>query len=113
MTELEIYKFLHDESKCKQMEWQSDCIWLVKNHHTFNDEKEFRKEYLNHLYLAVWIVPEYLREFAELLGYSQFDDGGVECDLCYDGCVYIGNFETILEEHDIEPTNILPKPTND
>jgi len=60
-------------------------------------------------HLAVWIAPEYLREFTELLGYSQFDDGGVECNLCYDGCVYIGDFETILEEHDIEPINILPK----
>ena len=97
MTELEIYKFLHDESKCKQMEWQENCVGISKNH----------------LHLAVWIAPEYLREFTKLLGYSQFDDGGVECELCYDGCVYIGDFEIILEEHDIEPTNILPKPTND
>lgn len=111
MTELDIYKFLHDESKCKQMEWQVELDWLVKNSKSFNDVKEYEREYLNHLHLAVWIVPECLREFAELLGYSQFDDDGVECNLCYDGCVYIGNFDEILEEYDIEPVNIYPKPT--
>ena len=106
MTELEIYKFLHNGLKCKQMEWQPDERWLSKH-----GDCENENEYLNNMHLAVWIMPDDLAEFAKLLGYSQFDDGGVECQLCYDGCVYIGDFDVILEEHDIEPTNICPKPS--
>lgn len=97
MNELDIYKFLHDESKCKQ------CGWNINYQHGLKDTSP---------HLEVWVAPEYLRELAKLLGYSYFDDGGLDCIMCPDGCIYIAAFDDILEGFDIDPERIISKPAD-
>lgn len=85
MTELQAYKLYVLSSQC---EWQTD---------TNGNE-----------HLAIWLDPDLLRGFAEMIP-AKFDDGGVECMLCSDGSVYVPYFDCILEEYDIDPENIVPK----
>lgn len=99
MTELQIYKFIHNadcdeyESNVKQVEWQPN---YELGHH-------------GEITLYIWIEPEALKKFCKLLGYAMFDDGGIETTLCFDGSICIANFDEILEKMGINAENIISK----
>lgn len=91
MTELEIYKFVTEND--------IECHW----------EETYRKVETTYQ-LFVWIPPEYLREFCELLGYSAFDDGGdCETTLCYNGYTCVSNLDEVLELYGIDAEKVFPK----
>lgn len=101
MTEIQIYKFIHNQ----------DEEYLI-----YDNVKECRWQYhLNEygekvLSLFIWVEPENLKKFCDLLGQSAFDDGGY-CDthLCSDGSTCITNFDEVLECYGIDPETIVPK----
>ncbi len=88
MTELELYKFVND----------NDCEW----HWNYDG------------HLTLFISHHYLKDFCDMLQYSDFDDGGLpgEQRLCYDGSVALCQFEEVCEIYDIEPENVFPKEDN-
>lgn len=101
MTENEAYKFVHNKDEeyliyenVKESRWQ----W----HYDYSGKK---------MSLYIWVEPENLRKFCNLLGGCAFDDGGI-CDtsLCSDGSTCISNFDEVLEYYGIEPEKIIPKP---
>lgn len=106
MDKLDIYKFLHNEDEeladnCRQAEWQEELVGK------YDSTGKRRKE--PELHLTVWIQHNALLKFAELLGPSAFDDGGVECWLRSDGSVAIRRFDELLEEYGINAEEIIPK----
>lgn len=101
LTELEVYKFLHNDLKCHQAEWQNESVETtdIVGRITWKEES----------HLTVWIEPEGLRELTELLGYDTFDDGGIPCYLLDGGTVAIRHFDEILEEWGINAENVVEK----
>ncbi len=81
MTELQLYKFITNNQV--EISWRGESLIL-------------------------WIGNYYLSDFTLMLGYNIFDEGGIECRLCFDGSVGI-DIVPICEYFDIEPTNIFQK----
>lgn len=101
MTELEAYKFVHNQGCDKydynvsQVEWQ----------------KNYENGHKGDPTLFVWVKPNALTRLCKLLGATAFDDGGIcECSLCSNGDICISNFDEVLEHYDIEAENIVEKP---
>ncbi len=95
MTELQIYKFIHENNL--------ECRWQT----FWENKKEIDK-------LNVWIPSYLLKEFCDMLGYSAFDDGGIsEVKLCFDGSIFVNNLDEILDYYGIEAENILEKPKDE
>lgn len=78
MTELQLYKFCEDS----EIAWRGDKLIL-------------------------WVPFYRIKEFTEMLGYSNFDEGGLEVHLFSD-CLAL-ELNDLCEAHDIEPENILKK----
>ena len=91
MTELDIYKFVHDNGL--EIHWQD-----------FYEKGKCIKK------LNLWIPSYLVKDFCEMLGNSAFDDSGI-CDvsLCCKGDIFIENFDEVLECADIDPERILKK----
>lgn len=79
MTELELYKFCQE----KEIRWHGDDLLL-------------------------WVDPEDIGSFAELVGDGTFDDGGLEVTMVGGGTVCI-KLNDICEWSGIEEENILAK----
>ncbi len=79
MTELELYKFVHD----KEIHWRGGGLIL-------------------------WLSNYEIADFAELLGDSYLSDGGVEVTLLSYGMIGL-DIVDICNDFDIEPTKILRK----
>ena len=88
MTDLQIYKFVHNKENVKQAEWIEE-----------SDHEQ---------HLRIWIEPTALKEFCNLLGYSFFD-GEFDVTLCYDGSIFIGEFDILLDWFGIEAEEIIAK----
>ena len=88
MTELDLYRFVYEK----------ECEW----HWTFHNDG---------IHLVLFIHPYDLKDFCDMLGYSSFDDGGLNCEqiLCYDGSVGLVPFENICEYHGIDAERVFPK----
>jgi hypothetical protein len=91
MTELEIYKFIHEN--------ELECRWQ-----DFYERGNIIKK------LNLWVPAYLLKDFCNLLGDSAFDDEGY-CDttLCYDGSTFIENLDEVLECYGINAENIVKK----
>lgn len=102
MTEIEAYKFVHNQDEedliyenVKESRWQ----W----HYDDRGKKV--------LSLYIWVEPENLRKFCDLLGGGAFDDNGYcETHLCSDGSTCISNFDEVLDCYGIDPEKIVKKP---
>jgi hypothetical protein len=94
MTELQIYKFIHEN--------ELECRWQ-----DFYENGKYVKK------LNLWVPAYLLKDFCDLLGYSAFDDRVLcETTLCYDGSTFIENLDEVLECYDIDAENILKKCEN-
>jgi hypothetical protein len=86
MTELELYKYIHDEDgEQPEISWRGDA-------------------------LIVWIHPGWFDDFVKLFVEEEylFDDGGIECSIQSRGYLAI-DLVPICEVREINPENILPK----
>lgn len=101
MTELEAYKFVHNQG-CDKYDYNvSQVSW----------QKNYENGHKGDPTLFVWVKPDALTRLCKLLGATAFDDGGIlECSLCSDGDICISNFDEVLEHYGIEPENIEEKP---
>lgn len=79
MTELQLYKFCNQE----EMDWRNDK-------------------------LIMWIQPEDVREFAQLLGDNYLCEEGLNINLRNGGTLAI-ELNDICEDFDIDPENIFAK----
>lgn len=80
MTELKLYKFIHEYEI--EIDWRGDSLYI-------------------------WIPFYVLNEFTNLLGYDHFSEGGEEVNLQYN-CICL-DLVDICESCEIDPENILPK----
>ncbi len=102
MTEIEAYKFVHNQDEedliyenVKETRWQ--------RHWDASGKKVV-------LSLFIWVEPENLKKFCNLLGQGAFDDNGYcETYLCSDGSTCISNFDEVLMDYGIDPEKIVPK----
>lgn len=82
MNELDLYKFVQN----KEIDWRGG-----------KDEK-----------LIIWLHPEDLPVFAELLGYDYLSEGGTGVTLLHNGSIGV-ELNEICEDFDIDPERIHPK----
>lgn len=83
MTELELYKFINDNSI--EIDWRGENLY-------------------------VWIPFYRLEEFTELLGCDNFAEGGEDVYLQYD-CICI-DLVDVCDRYDIDHNNILERDPN-
>lgn len=71
---------------------------------TENKEMEYREDLL-----VMWLDPEDLKEFSEVLGDDVVSDGGVNMVLCPGGVVAVVMDEEFARRLDIKPEEIFPR----
>lgn len=79
IKELDLYKFIQDTGT--QISWRG-------------------KE------LIIWLNPNDVIDFAEMVGYDYLSDGGIECNLQGGGYIVLDIVE-LCENFDIDPERIL------
>jgi hypothetical protein len=80
MTELQLYKFIHENNI--EIDWRGNC-------------------------LIIWLYFFQIRDFVELVGKDYFYEDGYDINLRAD-CVAV-DITDICEYHEVEPENILKK----
>lgn len=110
MTELDLYKFLNTNRP-------EIHIYLngmeVKDMSNYGIEPDVIEGEMQSKIPDVWEVrtiinPLNLTEFTKMLGYSYFDDGGIDAKLLYDGSVGL-DLMPVMDSFDINPANIFHK----
>ncbi|MCM1059823.1 MAG: hypothetical protein NC452_05975 [Eubacterium sp.] len=58
--------------------------------------------------LIIWLSPNDITDFAEMVGYNYLSDEGIECNLQGDGYIAFDIVE-LCEKFDIDPERILER----
>lgn len=90
MTELDLYKFLHNENGC-----EPEMHWHPKDD-TGNNEDQ----------LIVFIHPGWIDTFAKLIGDDLLSDGDVECHIIANGYICV-DLVPICEIFEFDPKEFL------